>query len=259
MKISAVALLSLFGSVYAGRPQLSISVRDGNFEGLDGLDPIVAWESSTEAGDIDLSYGVKAAVRPTRDLASLPRGIWGKAKADVSGWGVAARAELDGQDFSRADLEVDAGNEDVDLTMKLTANAGKDFSVRAFEATKGFEQGNGNRLTVTPRVDLENDERDVVLNYGNDKTSFKLTASADAQELTVSQQIDENNRLAPTLSSQGDISLEWERRLSDDSSLTANLRPNESLDVEWKDAAWTANINMPITGSSLSGANVSIK
>jgi hypothetical protein len=47
--------------------------------------------------------------------------------------------------------------------------------------------------------------------------------------------------------------------LSDDSSLTATLKPNDSLDVEWKDDAWTANVNMPIDGTNINGANVSIK
>lgn len=220
---------------------------------------MLAWENSQQAGDVDISYGVKAAVRPTTDIASLPRGIWGKARTDVAGWGVSARADLDGQDYSRADLEIDAQNKENDLSLRLTANAGKEFSVRRVEATKGFDQGNGSRLTVTPRIDLEEDSRDVVVNYNKDRTNFKLTASAANQEITVSQQIDDNNRLAPTLTSNGDISLEWERRLSDDSRLTANLRPNDSLDLEWKDSAWTANINMPIDGSSINGANVSIK
>jgi len=142
--------------------------------------------------------------------------------------------------------------------LHLTASLGDNGSVRSVEATKGFDQ-KGARVTVTPRFNLENDDRDVVVNYSNDKTNVKLTASADDQEVTVSQQIDDDNRVAPTINSKGGISVEWERRLSDDSSLTANLKPNDSLDLEWRDAAWTANINMPIDGTNINGANVSIK
>lgn len=140
----------------------------------------------------------------------------------------------------------------------MVANAGNDFSLRSVEATKGFD-ANGARVTVTPRFDLENDQRDVVVNYNNDNTNVKLTASADGQEVTISQQLDKDNRVAPTINSSGDLSVEWERRLSDDSSLTANLKPNDSLNVEWRDAAWTANVNMPIDGANINGANVSIK
>jgi hypothetical protein len=140
----------------------------------------------------------------------------------------------------------------------MVANAGNDFSIRSVEATKGFD-ANGARVTVTPRFNLESDQRDVVVNYNNDNTNVKLTASADGQEVTISQQLDKDNRVAPTINSNGDLSVEWERRLSDDSSLTANLKPNDSLNVEWRDAAWTANVNMPIDGANINGANVSIK
>jgi hypothetical protein len=233
-------------------------VRDGNFDGLDGLDPTISWEGASKSGDLDLSYGVKASARPTTDIASLPRSIWGRARTDVSGWGVSARAEVDGQDFSNVNVDIDADNSDADLSVHMVANAGNQFQLRSVEATKGFDS-NGARVTVTPRFNLEDDERDVVINYNNDNTNIKLTASADNQEVTISQQIDNDNRIAPTINSRGDLSVEWERRLGDDSALTANLRPNDSLNVEWRDSAWTANVNMPIDGTNINGATVHVK
>jgi hypothetical protein len=258
MKYSALVLAAIIGTAMAGKPQLSISVRDGKFDGLDGLDPTISWESSGRAGDMDISYGVESAARPTTEIASLPRSIWGKASTDVSGWGVSARADVDAQNLDNADLEINANNAENDLSVKMLASAGRDFNVRSVQATKGFD-ANGGRVTVTPRLDLENDDRDVEINYSNDKTNVKLMASAGGQEVTISQQIDGDNRIAPTVNSNGDLSVEWERRLSDDSALTATLKPNESLDVEWRDAAWTANVNMPIDGTNINGANVSIK
>jgi hypothetical protein len=218
----------------------------------------LSWENSASSGDIDLTYGIEAAARPTSDIASLPRKIWGSARTDVSGWGVSARADLDPQNLDHADLEVNADNEDSDLSVNLVASAGSDFQIKRVEATKGID-ANGARVTVTPRFNIEDDTRDVVVNYSNDRTDVKLTASADNQELTFSQRLDDDNRVAPTVNSNGNLSVEWERRLGDDSSLTATLRPNESLDVEWKDDAWTANVNMPISGSEINGANVRIK
>ena len=222
------------------------------------LPATLSWENSGTAGDLDISYGVEANARPTTDLASLPRKVWGKASTDVSGWGVSARADIDGQDLRSADLQLDASNDDNDISLRLTASAGSDFNVRAVEATKGLDF-NGARVTVRPRLDLENDERDVEINYSNDATNVRLTASADEQEVTWSQRIDDDNRIAPTVNSRGDVSLEYERRRSDDSSLTANLKPNDNLNLEWKDSAWTANINMPIDGTNINGANVNIK
>ncbi len=223
------------------------------------MDPIVSWESETDTGDVVLTYGIEASLRATKDVASLPRSIWGKAKTDVSGWGLSARAEVQGSDFTNANLDFDADNQELDVALRLEASAGKELvALQRVELTKGFD-ANGARVTVTPRFNLEEDDRDVVISYSKDNTNVKLTASADNQELTLSQQLDVDNRVAPTVTSKGDISVEWERRLGFDSSLTANLKPNSSLDLEWKDAAWTANINVPIDGTNVNGANVSIK
>jgi len=259
MKFSLLTLVAFFGVVGAlKRPSLSISVQDGSFDGVEGLDPVLSWESSNAVGDVDLSYGVEASVRPTTDIASLPRKVWGKASTEVSGWGVSARADIDAQNLESTDLEVDAKNDELDLSMNLLASVGSDSSVQSVKATKGFE-ANGGRITVTPRFGIADDTKDVVVNYSNDKTEVELTASLDSQEVMVSQRIDDDNRIAPTISSTGDISVEWERSTGDDSSVTTTLKPNNSLDVEWKDAAWTANVNMPIDGTSINGANVSIK
>eukprot|EP00568_Trieres_chinensis_P001339 CAMPEP_0183290510 /NCGR_PEP_ID=MMETSP0160_2-20130417/150_1 /TAXON_ID=2839 ORGANISM="Odontella Sinensis, Strain Grunow 1884" /NCGR_SAMPLE_ID=MMETSP0160_2 /ASSEMBLY_ACC=CAM_ASM_000250 /LENGTH=104 /DNA_ID=CAMNT_0025451127 /DNA_START=58 /DNA_END=369 /DNA_ORIENTATION=- len=104
MKCTALALLTVLGVAAAGKPQLSISVQDGNFADLGGLDPSVTWEGSTTSGDMDISYGIEASAKPTSDIASLPRKIWGKASTTVGDWGVTARADLDAQDLSSADI-----------------------------------------------------------------------------------------------------------------------------------------------------------
>jgi len=41
--------------------------------------------------------------------------------------------------------------------------------------------------------------------------------------------------------------------------LTATLKPNDSLNVEWRDQAWTANVDMGLDGANIRGANVHIK
>lgn len=184
--------------------------------------------------------------------------IWGKASKQFGGWTASIRGEVEGTNFDAANVEINADNADDDLSVKLTASAGKEFAVSRVEAVKGFD-ADGARVTVNPRYNLETEDGDVVINYNKDKTGVELTASRDAQKVTISQQIDDENRVAPTLNSDGDISLEWERSLGDDNSLTATLKPNESIDLEWKDASWTANINMPVDGTDIGGANVSIK
>ncbi|KAL7564045.1 hypothetical protein ACA910_006951 [Epithemia clementina (nom. ined.)] len=258
-KFTLPVFASLLGLAAARTaPQLSLSVRNGNFEGLDGLDPLVMWESSTQAGDIDVAYGASASVYPTRDLASLPKALWAKASTKLSGWGLSARAETKGLDFLDANVEVDADNENADLNLHLVASAGNNNRVRSVEATKGMNI-RGAHVAVTPRFNFENDSRDVVVDYNLGKTDVKVVASRDNQELTLWRQVNDNNRVAPTVFSNGDVSLAWERRLAGDSSVTTTLKPNDNLNVEWKDNDWTANIRMPMAGANINGADVSIK
>jgi len=209
---------------------------------------------------LNVEYGVDLAARATADIGSLPKSIWGKASRNIGGWDTSARAELTNGKLDQADIEVEANNADSDVSVKLIASAGKGsgFAVSRVEATKGFD-ASGARITVNPRYNVDNEDGDVVIGYKRDDTEIEVTASKDDQSVTVSQRLDDSNRVAPTVSRSGNISLEWERKLGDDSSVTTTLRPNNAVDVEWKDHAWTANINVPIDGTNIGGTNVSIK
>jgi len=275
MKFSAISLLTILGVASAGRPQLSISLSDGSFAGLDGLDPSISWSGQSSSGDIELEYGVDLAARPTSDIASLPKSIWGKATTDIGGWKTTVSADVDGTDFAGASYDVDAENGDLSINLSASASG-----VHSIQAKKGFASGDAD-VTVNPRYNLDTEQADVVVTYDAGDTSVELTASADAQSvkidhtagdtditltasvdaqsLTISQKLDADNRIAPTITSAGDISVEWERSLGDDNSLTATIKPNDAVDLEWKDAAWTANINLPIEGTTITGANVGIK
>ena len=53
--------------------------------------------------------------------------------------------------------------------------------------------------------------------------------------------------------------LVWDRKLGDDNLVRTALKPNRSVDVEWRDTAWTANVNFPMDENDLRGATVDIK
>lgn len=131
-------------------------------------------------------------------------------------------------------------------------------SVDKIELTKNFD-ADGASVTVNPRYTVGSGDADVVVSYSKDDVSVEVTASQDSQSITLSKQIDDDNRIAPTVTSSGDISVEWERSLGDDNSITATLLPKESVDVEWNDSGWTASIKADLDGYSLSGTSVSVK
>jgi len=346
MKFSAVVLAAVLGTAAAGKPQLSISIRDGEFGGLDGLDPTLTWETSSSSKDMDISYGIEAAAIPTTDIASLPRRVWGKASTSISGWGVTT--SMESEDMEGATFDIDAENKKADMTAKLSGSTAGGLA--SASVTKSFD-ANGGTVTVTPSINLETDEKDVALNYDNDgmtvtltasssgdrtgevtytqddvsikvaadaagsktgevtytqdalavtlaadsdgsktgevtytqddlsatltadadggregvltyskdDTELTLTADANGQEVTISQQIDKDNKISPTINSNGDISVAWDRTISSDSSISAVLKPNDSLNIEWVDDAWTANIDCPVDGTDVKGASVHVK
>jgi hypothetical protein len=92
-----------------------------------------------------------------------------------------------------------------------------------------------------------------------DNTNIVLTASADNQEVTITQKVDDDNTISPTINRNGDISVAWTRSLGDDNSLTATLTPDESIALEWKDDNWTANINAGLSGTDIGDVSVSAK
>merc|ERR1712157_132568 len=187
--------------------------------------------------------------------ASLPRKVFGTLKTNVGGWGVTAGATKD-MASGGTDIEVSADNSDADLSVKVVATA--DGGVDSISATKGIDL-DGASLSITPTYSLASEDADVVVAYDNGDTNVELTASADSQEVTISQQIDDDNKISPTINRNGDISVEWERSLGDDNSLTATIKPDESIDVEWKDDNWTANINAGLSGTNIEGVSISAK
>lgn len=256
MKLSAFALLAIASSASASRPVLSIKVADGSHDSISGLDPTLSWSSTAAAGDIDIEYGIEAAATPTSDIASLPKNIWGKASGSVGEWGVSARAEFTGTDFTQAAIDIDASDETSSVRIEASAGSGG-VTVGDITATKSFDV-DGAGVSVTPRYSVASGDADVVLSYSKDENVIEVTASESEQSITISRQIDDENRIAPTLTSAGGFSVEWEKSL-DNGSLTTTLTPNEGINLEWSDSSWTANIDLPLDGTDITGANVSVK
>ena len=245
---------------------VQINLRDGNFDGLDGLNPTLKWEGSANSGDIDLDYGIESAVAPTTDIASLPRNVWGKASTNVAGWGVSARGEMDAQDRSSADIELDADNSDADLSLRLTASTGGGFNVHRVEATKGLDV-DGARVTINPRYDMESEEADVVVGYDNGSTNVQLTASADSQEVNVKHSMDNTNVELTASADNQEVTIDHQldntnirltasadnqevtisQQIDDDNRIAPTINNRGDISVEWErslgdDSALTATL-----------------
>ncbi len=248
-------------------PSLQITIRDGNFTDFDGLEPTITWENSQQLpNEVDLRYGIDLSAKTT-NLASLPRRIWGRASRRFvkDRFSLSTRLDMDVQRMDRVAFKVDAADEENDLKLTMLGSAAASLKrlatsprVSHLEFTKGFDN-DGNRITINPRYNVNYDHMDVVMTYDADDTLITVTASKDDQVVTISQQLNDDNMLSPTISRDGSLSLAWDRKLGDHNSIRTTLNPNRSVEVEWKDEAWTANVNFPMEEDSMKGATVHIK
>mmetsp|Transcript_3153 Transcript_3153/g.4437 ORF Transcript_3153/g.4437 Transcript_3153/m.4437 type:complete len:269 (-) Transcript_3153:138-944(-) len=255
--LSNLLLIGFFCTSSAGisKPQLSVNVKDGSFEGLEGLDPTLTWATSSSCAGCDLQAGVDVAMKPTTDFLSLPRSIWGSMSRNVASWGLSARTDMDFDDAKGAKFNLHASNED--FGTEVDVNASLD-GVESIELAKGFD-ALGGKIDIIPRYDLKSSAGDVKVGYDGGDTSIEVAASASAQKLTLSRQITENHRLAPSISSNGDLALEWEKSLGNGNSITTLVKPNDSVSVKWEDGPSTFAFQSSLDGVSTGGINVSVK
>ena len=305
---------------YTGRPELSITIRDGNFTSsnngnslMDTLDPTITWQNSALIAndEIALTYGIDLSARTT-NLANLPRRIWGRASSrqtipmgsnnnrDVA---ISTRVQLDFDTPDILDFELDGEDDESDIKVRIlgrTSTAalssmigggnnnnmmgdrmtsyGKRTSTSAsakfksairkllpsidhVEITKGYDN-NGNRITINPRYNINYNYADVILTYDANDTVIKVIASTTDQSVTISQKLNDDNIISPTINTRdGSLSLAWDRKLGEHQSVKTTVHPNRSIDVEWRDSAWTANVNFPMDSNTndLHGATVHIK
>jgi len=95
MKFFAASLFYLLGYACAevGKPKLSLTIRDGSFDGVkEALSPSLSFSGTLDdaeiGGEIDLASSGK------------PKSIWGKKSATVGGWNIKTRVELSQGEYS---------------------------------------------------------------------------------------------------------------------------------------------------------------
>lgn len=221
-----------------------------------GLSPTVSWSNSNKVGDVGIDYGIEADLRPTKDITSLTKSIWGKLSSSVGAWGVSATAES--QDYTQADVEigVDNSNEGLKLSLVGTCGSGR-VNVKTIKGGKTIE-ADGATISINPRFDVQSKEATVATSYEKGGTGIKVEASKDTQTISLSRQLDEENRIEPTINSAGDISLEWEHRVND-CTVTTTFKPEESISVVWEEKGWKTNISMDLEEADVTNLKVSMK
>jgi len=239
MKFSAVALFLLAGYASAGKPELSITLKDGSFGSVkSAVAPVV--KLSGESNDIE--YGASI------DLASdgLPKSIWGQKSSSSGGWNIKTRVEVSQgkYDFDGADsgayVTVQANDEDEE-TYVWGSGSVSNGDVQSLKAgAKKIITLDEGKFMVAPRHNFKTSATEVVLGFEKEDTSAYFTVSEDDKVLLVEQKIDDSNSAKLKAGASGFISATLTNE-SDLGSTTVTLTQDE-VDVEIKNDGWVAGI-----------------
>jgi len=253
-------LLNEAVSVSAGKPSLSVNVKNGDYSGLEGLEPTVEWSTDGKAGEwFDYEIGGGLSIRPTEDASPLPRSLFGKIGRKFGDWGISARADLGASESDAADVDFRVENDELDLALKVVGSAGTEScSVGRVQVRKGLTLFNSS-VNITPRYNLKSGSGDVALSCKAGSTGVDIVASLEEQKFALSQKILDNNFISPSFTTSGDFALKVKRNLADDKSIAATIKPSDSVSVQWTDGDWVADFDAPIDGISLEGISIKVR
>lgn len=250
-------------STGAAAPRISLNLQDGVYGGIEALDPTISWSGSTSLENVDISYGASARAIPTRNLSDLSKEIWAKISTKLVGdIGLSLKARVEDMDFSTVALDLGMKSSKLDSAIytggNLDSNLG--LSLDEVQFVKDF-RGDGHFVSIKPTVHLKKKDISIKAQY-SDKNGIdvEIKASKDIKSVTVSSQVDDRNRISPTLTSKGDISIDWERRLGGDDSVITSYKPDKFINILLKEGPYKTKIFLPIDGVvNISGAEVTIK
>ena len=113
-------------------------------------------------------------------------------------------------------------------------------------------------MTVNPRYNLQSSKADISIGYDFGDMGFTIDASKDSQKLTVKRAIGDKTTVAPSITTDGDFAFAVQQQ-TDFGTITGTYKLQKSLDVQWSEGSWMANVNAPMDGLTVKGVTFSAK
>ena len=177
----------------------------------------------------------------------MPYGLWGKIKGSVAGIGLSAKGTTSSANMNKwgLDLQASASSTTLQVTGSLQTDE-PSVSFGTVKVTQKVDTSLG-AFTITPKYNLGTQSGDVKLTYGRDDTTVTIEGDMDGQKVTVSQAIGDANVLSPSITSTGDVELEYSRSIGS-GSLTAAYKPDSHARLTYEDGPWVATLTAPVDG-----------
>jgi hypothetical protein len=179
---------------------------------------------------------------------SMPFSLWGKAKRNIAGWNLSARADVDSSDMNTVGVDLRADSGATTLQVTGIANSNADESSMQVGSVKVSQKLNalGGSWVLSPRYNVRANKGDVTIAYGIQDTVVSIVADLKKSKVTIRQNIGDNNQVAPSITTDGKVELEYRRSVLT-GTVTTTVKP-DVLGVQWQDGPWQANMKAPLDG-----------
>ena len=103
---------------------------------------------------------------------------------------------------------------------------------------------------VHPSFNVRANTCDVSVAYAMDKTAIKVDANNNVQRLTVSRVVGSKNRITPSITTRGKVSVDVARDLDNLGTIATELQ-REAIDLKWHKGPSTVKVHAPLDGGGL--------
>lgn len=179
----------------------------------------------------------------------IPFSAWGILRKSVRGWDLRAKVDAESENLNNVDFHVLADGGPTAVTLRASGNVdtkSKSGKVTDVGLTQSFSAPGGD-LFLSPSYNLASRKAEFNVEYAVDNTRIIVDADKDKQRVTVARRIDDLNWIAPSITSDGDLEVEY-RRIVRGGVLTANYRPNDSTSFKYEEGPWVATAEVPMDG-----------
>jgi hypothetical protein len=224
------------------------------------LEPSLKWstEGSMLGGFCDFSGGVEIT-RPNfddgTDQSVLPFSVWGILRKGISGWDLKAKLNAASRNLNDVNFDVQAVGGPTNVVLRAIGNIQSNTrsigslkaAIRNVGLTQVFRVPFGN-LVWSPSYDLTSGQPKIKASYETSRTHLFIDAHQGQQSIALKYKIDSANAIIPSITSDGEVSLEYHHDVRDAGIFTAVYHPNEEVTIAYEDGPWTASASLPIDG-----------
>lgn len=276
------------------KPKLTITTSHNNSDS--SLSPVLTWSTSQKSKDGKFNYDLGLDMEPLRgESLNAATNVFGRVSTKLlsrnvafqeegteegilsrllrrqSTWDASVRADINVRNLPNIDtvdlaLETSCEEQGVYLKTFASVRQGQQVELRQVEVSKTYNLKPNGRLTINPRY-FPSDSgsggyADAIMTYNRDDdvdTSVQLYATRERQRLTIARKIGTDVVISPSISSNGQVNVQWRHKIGDVSSVIANFSPRENINVHWTDGSWTCDIDAPIEENRIESTKVSIR